>query len=264
MCRLLLSTVSVAYRPLHLAELGSLCKLRGPVSTLTANTRTLVAMCGSFLTIRDDQVYLIHQSAKDYLDDEARAAILLDKGEVHYKIFSQSLKLMSSTLKRDMYGLGALGCPIEKVTRPATDPLATARYSCVHWIDHLYESTINKNGRCNKDLQDDGTLHAFLQACYLYWLEALSLCKSISAGVAMMGKLEILLQVVASHGFLLVNHVLTHAGKNRRTYVNVSDSRRTAVCPILQASNRGCSAAGIWICTFVQSNRKSDQKAFPS
>jgi hypothetical protein len=203
MCRLLLSTVSVAYRPLHLAELGSLCKLLGPVSMLIKNPRTLVAMCGSFLTIRDDQVYLIHQSAKDYLGGEARAAVFRNKGEVHYEMFSQSLKLMSSTLKRDMYGLGALGCPIEKVTTPATDPLATARYSCVHWIDHLYESTINKNVRCNKDLQDGGTIHVFLQACYLYWLEALSLCKSMSVGVALMEKLEILLKVVAGHGFYM-------------------------------------------------------------
>ncbi|PVI04473.1 hypothetical protein DM02DRAFT_611500 [Periconia macrospinosa] len=58
MCRLLLSIVSVAYRPLHLVELGSLCTLPGQISTLTKNTRTHVTMCGSFLTIRDDRVYL--------------------------------------------------------------------------------------------------------------------------------------------------------------------------------------------------------------
>jgi hypothetical protein len=28
-------------------------------------------MCGSFLTVRDDQVYLIHQSAKDYLSERS-------------------------------------------------------------------------------------------------------------------------------------------------------------------------------------------------
>ncbi|KAL5388639.1 hypothetical protein DPSP01_002745 [Paraphaeosphaeria sporulosa] len=136
-CRLLLSAVSVAYRPLHLAELGSLCKLSGQVSTLIRNTRTLVAMCGSFLTIRDDRVYLIHQSVKDYISDEARAAVFRHKGEVHYDIFSQSLKLMSSTLKRDMYGLNAPGFPINEVITPTTDPLTTTRYSCIHWIDHL-------------------------------------------------------------------------------------------------------------------------------
>ncbi|KAK7178376.1 Vegetative incompatibility protein HET-E-1-like protein 15 [Paraphaeosphaeria sporulosa] len=176
-CRLLLSAVLVAYRPFRLAELGSLCKLSGQVSTLTKNTRTLVTMCGSFLTIRDDQVYLIHQSVKDYLNDEARAVVFRHEGEVHYDIFSQSLKLMSSTLKRDMYGLNAPGFPIDEVTTPTTDPLATTRYSCIHWIDHLCESTLNESARCNKDLQD----------------EALSLCKGMPKGVVSMAELEALI-----------------------------------------------------------------------
>ncbi|OAG06349.1 HET-domain-containing protein [Paraphaeosphaeria sporulosa] len=176
-CQLLLSTISVAYRPLHLAELGSLCKLSGQVSTLIRNTRTLIAMCGSFLTIRDNQVYLIHQSVKDYISDEARATVFRHKGEVHYDIFSQSLKLMSSTLKRNIYGLNAPGFPINEVITPTTNPLTTTRYSCIHWIDHLCESTMNESARCNKDLQDGGAIYVFLQTFYLYWLEALSLCK---------------------------------------------------------------------------------------
>ena len=48
-CWLFLSTVSVVYRPLYLAELGSFCGLSGQVSQLTKNTRKIVAMCGSFL-----------------------------------------------------------------------------------------------------------------------------------------------------------------------------------------------------------------------
>jgi hypothetical protein len=214
-CRFLLSTVSVAYRPLYLAELGSLCKLSGQVSTLTKNTRTIVAMCGSFLTIRDDQVYLIHQSAKDYLSDEARAAVFYYQGKAHYEIFSQSLQLMSGTLKRDMYGLGALGCPIDEVTIPAHDPLATTRYSCVHWIDHLYDSMSSRSTGCEEGLQDNGTVHTFLKQRYLYWLEALSLCKSISAGVTSMAKLEILLQVVANERYLYIVHVLTQLRENQ-------------------------------------------------
>ncbi|KAL5371228.1 hypothetical protein DPSP01_014386 [Paraphaeosphaeria sporulosa] len=182
-CRLLLSIVSVAYRPLHLTELGSLCTLPGPVSTLTKHTRTLVAMCGSFLTIRDDQVYLIHQSAKDYLSDEARAAVFGPKGEVHYTIFLQSLKIMSSTLKRDIYGLGAPGYPIDEVTTPATDPLATARYSCVYWIDHLYDSKATSLASKVNSLQARGVVVDFLKKKYIYWLEGLSLCKSIGKGI---------------------------------------------------------------------------------
>ncbi|KAF7505723.1 hypothetical protein GJ744_000489 [Endocarpon pusillum] len=193
-CRLLLSTVSVAYRPLYLAELGSLCKLSGQVSTLTKNTKTLVAMCGSFLTILDDQVYLIHQSAKDYLSDEARAAVFRQQGEVHYDVFSQSLRLLSGTLKRDIYSLDALGCMIDEVTMPVPDPLGATRYSCIYWIDHLCDSIISKSTGRDKDVQDGGAIHAFLKAHYLYWLEALSLCKSMSQGVVSITKLEDLVQ----------------------------------------------------------------------
>jgi hypothetical protein len=71
-CRSLLCTAAIAYRPLYLAEMGSLHRLLGQAETV----RKIVAMCGSFLTIRDEQVYLIHQSAKDYVSDKMRAAAL--------------------------------------------------------------------------------------------------------------------------------------------------------------------------------------------
>ena len=103
---------------------------------------------------------------------------------------------MSSTLKRDMYSLRAPGYPIDRVTTPATDPLATARYSCVYWIDYLYESTLDKSARCDKDLQDGGAIHGFLQASYLYWLEALSLCRSMSKGVVSIAELEAIIHVI--------------------------------------------------------------------
>jgi hypothetical protein len=131
-CWVLISTVSVAYRPLYLAEIGSLCGLSGPIPVLMKNTRKIVAMCGSFLTVRDDQVYLIHQSAKDYLSDEAQDTVFHSKSEIHYDLFSRSLNLMPSTLQRDMYNLIDLGYPTDKVTVPAHDPLATTRNSCIH------------------------------------------------------------------------------------------------------------------------------------
>jgi hypothetical protein len=34
-----------------------------------------------------------------------------------------------------MYGLKALGTPIDDVEMPEPDPLAALRYLCVHWVD---------------------------------------------------------------------------------------------------------------------------------
>jgi hypothetical protein len=194
-CRVLLSTASITYRPLYLAEMGSLCGLNGQVSILTKNVRTIITLCGSFLTVRNDQVYLVHQSAKDYLSDKMRATNFPSQRETHLNVFSQSLKLMSGTLKRDMYGLINPGFPIDEILVPNHDPLAALRYSCVHWVDHLYDFVLSKSKTCEERLQDSNDVYKFLKKRYLYWLEALSLCKSMSAGVLSLAKLEALYEV---------------------------------------------------------------------
>jgi hypothetical protein len=188
-CRLILSTATVAYRPLHLDEIGILSGLPRQISGSAKNVRDIVAMCGSFLTVRDNQVYLIHQSAKDYLSRRASADTFLSSAaKTHHDVFTRSLEIMSSTLRRDMYGLHHPGFPIDKVEPPHPDPLATVRYSCVYWADHLYNSVSGKSTR-QDDLQDGGVVHTFLKAKYLYWLEALSLLRGISDGVIVIGKL---------------------------------------------------------------------------
>ncbi|RYP50301.1 hypothetical protein DL768_004154 [Monosporascus sp. mg162] len=197
-CWRMLSTATVAYRPLYLAEVGSLCGLPGQNSALMTNVRKVVAMCGSFLTVRDDQVYLIHQSAKEYLSDEARATMFPSHTKTHHNIFFRSLELMSGTLKRDMYRLIAPGFPIGQVQVPVPDPLAATRYSCVHWVDHFCDSVSGKSTRQDGDLEDVGSIYVFLKTKYLYWLEALSLCRSMSEGIISMAKLEAFIQAYAS------------------------------------------------------------------
>jgi hypothetical protein len=202
-CRLLLSTASIAYRPLYLAEMGSLCGLSGQVSVLVRNVRKIVAMCGSFFTVRDDQVYFIHQSAKDYLTDKMQDTVFPSQGEFHHGIFSQSLKLMSSALKRDMYSLIAPGFPVNKVQVPVHDPLATMRYSCVYWVDHLCDWNSNSPNH-GIDSQDKDDIENFMKNKYLYWLEALSLCRSMSEGVLAMAKLNALAQVTTKAATLYI------------------------------------------------------------
>jgi hypothetical protein len=102
---------------------------------------------------------------------------------------------MSRTLKRDMYRLKALGYSIKDVKYLDPDPLAASRYSCVYWVDHLCESKAMSSAIYVKDLQEGGPVNAFLEKNYLYWLEALSLCKSMPNGVVSMKKLQMLVQV---------------------------------------------------------------------
>jgi hypothetical protein len=107
---------------------------------------------------------------------------------VHNNISSQSLQAMSQTLKRDIYNLRAPRTSIDKVKSPFLDPLAVIRYSCLYWVDHLFECQVRED--TTKNLKDSGLVYSFLRQYFLNWLEALSLLKSMSAGVVMIQKLE--------------------------------------------------------------------------
>jgi hypothetical protein len=192
LCRQVLSIVITAYRPLHLQELYVLSGLPTQVQT----TATIVKMCGSFLTIRDNNVYIIHQSAKDFLSKEASHDIFpREIGDVHHSIFLKSLETMSKTLRRDIYNLRAPGYAIEWVKQPDPDLLAASRYSCIYWVNHLCDWVSNSCANYMVDLQDRGAVDEFVRKKYLYWLEALSLCKSTSEGVLSIAKLEALVEV---------------------------------------------------------------------
>ncbi|EUC50479.1 hypothetical protein COCMIDRAFT_929 [Bipolaris oryzae ATCC 44560] len=145
MLRILLCTITVAYRPLYLAEAGSLCALPGT----TEMHRKIIASCGSFLTIRDEQVYLVHQSAKEYLSHKMQNNCLPFPRTIHYQLFTQSIKILSSTLRRDIYALEQPGVSINDVETPSPDPLANARYSCVYWVYHLRALDPNFVGKPN-------------------------------------------------------------------------------------------------------------------
>jgi hypothetical protein len=195
-CKLVLSTVIAAYRPLHLEELHALSGLPTEDWDAHQDTATTVRECSSLLVIQNNSVYVIHQSAQDFLSKEASDDIFpCGTADVHQSIFSKSLEVMSRTLHRDMYGLGTLGHPAERVQQPDPDSLASSRYSCIHWIDHLCNSNIVSSAIHADNLQDGGVVDVFLQKKYLYLLEALSLCKSMPKGVDSMAKLRSLVQV---------------------------------------------------------------------
>ncbi|KAF1360166.1 HET-domain-containing protein [Lizonia empirigonia] len=103
-CRSLLCTAVIAYRPLYLAEMGSLRRLPGRATALAETVRKIIAMCGSFLTIRDEQVYLVHQLAKDYLSDK-----------MHHYLFTYLGVIESYPLQT--YASALLFSPTRSVTR---------------------------------------------------------------------------------------------------------------------------------------------------
>ena len=195
-CKRILASIAIVYQPITLEELTSLVEIPEDMSDLES-LGEIIGLCGSFLTIREGTIYFVHQSAKDYLLTEAFNKIFQSgRGEAHYVIFSRSLQVISRTLRRDVYNLRTLGYPIERVKQPDPDPLVVLRYSCIYWVDHLCDWNSDSYANHKVDLQDGGIVDVFIRKKYLYWLEALSLCRSMSEGVLSMAKLETLIQVI--------------------------------------------------------------------
>lgn len=152
--------------------------------------KEIIGFCGSFLTIREETIYFIHQSAKDFLLEKASDQILtLGIEHQHHTIFSRSLNQLSQILHRDMYSLNLPGASIKYISSPDPDPLAPIRYSCIYWIDHLIASEHTRELSHGKMPRSEDMISTFFERRYLYWLEALSLLRSMSEGVLAMQKL---------------------------------------------------------------------------
>ncbi|RDL39892.1 uncharacterized protein BP5553_04232 [Venustampulla echinocandica] len=67
LCRLVLCTMALSYRPLLLLELETRSGLPKQISNNLENVKRVVDKCRSFLTMQEDHVYFVHPSAKDFL-----------------------------------------------------------------------------------------------------------------------------------------------------------------------------------------------------
>ena len=195
LCKRILAIISTVYRPITLDELTAFVDMPDGVTSDSKALFEIIGLCGSFLTLQGRTISFVHQSAKDFLLAKASSKIFPSgKEETHHDIFLRSLKVMSGTLRRDIYELGALGYPIELVKRPDPDPLVALRYSIIYWVDHLYNWNSNSVANLEINSEDKGAIKNFIRKKYLYWLEALSLCKSMSEGVLAIAKLNALVQ----------------------------------------------------------------------
>ncbi|EHK45823.1 hypothetical protein TRIATDRAFT_219595 [Trichoderma atroviride IMI 206040] len=172
-CCQILATVLHVYRPITIAELGLLIKCSDAELVHKA-----IGFCGSFLAVRDSQVYIIHQSAKDYLSGKAASTLLPSHAEINGLIFSQSVQAMFATLRRNIYNLHSPSLPTNEIKAPDPDPLQVIRYSCIYWLDHFCDIYAQDGQSQSQDLIDDKECQMvllFFRKYFLYWLEALGL-----------------------------------------------------------------------------------------
>ncbi|KIW16736.1 hypothetical protein PV08_03925 [Exophiala spinifera] len=188
-CKNALVASSLAHRPLTLAELKVLADLPSNV-----DPQRIVNKCGSFLTITEQTVSLIHGSAKDYL---VRESTIFPSGhaDAHRALVRSSLESMSKYLQRDIYNLRHPGLSIGEVQCPDPDPLAPIRYACVYWVDHMCLSESGSDNGIDglsyaEYFTDQGRVHQFLLQHLLHWFEALSLLGEIDKGILGLYSLE--------------------------------------------------------------------------
>ncbi|KAK3291304.1 uncharacterized protein B0H64DRAFT_349303 [Chaetomium fimeti] len=232
-CLAVLSVATLAYRPLHILELRTVAGLRYE----TADLERIVDMCGSFLTLVDNSVYPIHQSAKDYLVSDTAVDKIFPSGKhaVQRNIVDRSVVAMEKTLRRDVYQLvhpGALTRDVE-AQLPTPDPLLGVGYSCTYWIDHVCETdkadlqgsrryrlanALKRHiARSNKSIPIRDSIGMFFHRHFLHWLEALSLLGVISNVVHSLSSLRTVVEartdaftnlVEDAHRFILLNRRL--------------------------------------------------------
>ena len=254
-CKEVLGAVVLAYRPVTLSELTVLADLPSGIA------QSIVRKCGSFLTTKRETVYLIHQSAKDYLDQIYNSNIQpAGIGSGHAIIGRRSINNMMDLkrdsglpiLKQDIYDSGEFGFWPYPTIPPKPDPLAPIRYSCVFWAAHLCFDN-GKSAESKQELADYGAVHTFFNERFLFWLESLSLLGSISDGLVSMSSLLQTVQVSRCKAWFYVttNAILGIRYKSSACWVL---ERRREIYSRPQIDNRLGTVAGIRFSAGIQSN----------
>ncbi|RTE76831.1 hypothetical protein BHE90_008686 [Fusarium euwallaceae] len=172
----ILAIIATVYRPVSLSELMAIQNMPGGEDMLPR----ILMKCGCFLTIRDKVVYFVHQSAKDFLLNQKGAIFPFGLDRHHLGLFEKSLKGLA-TLKMDIYDnvYPATSMCNFRPKFPERDPLSGLAYFCQFWAHHLRDSrTI-----CDQDPSHYNKVHQFMTDKSLFWLEALSLLKSLPAAM---------------------------------------------------------------------------------
>ncbi|KIL83578.1 beta transducin-like protein [Fusarium avenaceum] len=250
LCRLTLKAAAAAFRPLHLDELRILAGLPEAITQRPKYIEKVVKLCRCFITIEDGLLYIVHQTARDFLlkdlfgiekdQDEGKEisdTVAVSQGGIkgqHGAMLSRSLKAMSITLRRDIYGLKDPGHSIDLVNTPDIKPLAAVSYSCIYWINHLTSS-----GGPEDDLVQ---VDEFLRKNYIYWLESLSLLKNVPQGVTSLMDLNAFLQNRLAREHIYSSALIfSPAGSTIRSLFSKDLSDSVAIPPMLRDTWSSCS-----------------------
>ncbi|RDW64629.1 hypothetical protein BP6252_10280 [Coleophoma cylindrospora] len=196
-CVQILRSACLAFRPLSIKELVIVAELPEQVQD-NDSLGQLVDLCGSFITIRNEVISFIHQSAKDYLVANRIKFFASPIYKEHGRLVDHSLQAMS-ILKRDMNNLKHPGSQVQKGII-VDDHIKAISYICLFWVDHLvsYLNSNLANDLSKEYFLDGGPVHSFLLDHILHWFEALSLFGEYDKGILALRQLETIIQQLQS------------------------------------------------------------------
>lgn len=191
LCKHVLAVTSVMKRHVSLQELCSIMASSDHFDGEPKTLESLVRCCGSFLNIRMGIIHFVHQSAVEFLHEEALKEIFpLGIKATHRDVFVSSIKATSKVVCRNIYGLRdsdgreAPGLRRDEITTPQPDPLVPIQYASTYWIEHLSELGTPIH------IDDHKVINPFLQNKFLYWIETLSLLNQLSQAIKGIQKLQ--------------------------------------------------------------------------
>lgn len=173
----------------------------------------LIKSCGSFVTVRDGVIYLLHQSAKEYLVRQEGTKIFSPHmREEHCTVVDRSLLMLSKELMKHTY---SHDYPRQEFHSDDRN-LKSLNYISCFWVDHLAE--YQDSGGTNEKVdfnRHESKVYEFILIYFFRWIELLCLLGQLKAARGILGRLETAATYYTGKEIRLLTHdailFLTHS-----------------------------------------------------
>ncbi|KAL8710363.1 MAG: hypothetical protein Q9225_007305, partial [Loekoesia sp. 1 TL-2023] len=178
MAKIILTWVTCAWRPLEISELE--VALQPEFTGFIQLEKTVVEICGHFVSINGSKVSIIHMTARDFLTKKNKEnAPFIRSREGHAHIAKKCIKHLSNDDWRQVFKRfhGPIDSP-KRMKRQNKLLLAEQGhpflgYSTCYWAYHISKSELS-----SRNLTE--TLELFLNVYCLLWIEAIALSQNLS------------------------------------------------------------------------------------
>jgi hypothetical protein len=180
-CMRLLKVMLTVYRPLREEEVSSATGLLMEDIAI----ELLVDRCASFVRKRGVNIEFVHQSARDYLAQEAQMALSSYESWGHGEIALSCLRYLSRQLKINLVNLprpdSERGPRKRLLDVVEKGPLDSVDYAATFWVEHLADA--GPTTLIGDALGNQGEVIAFLRDKLLEWFECLSLLDQLPRAI---------------------------------------------------------------------------------